>query len=514
MDILVALWTRDVSSNVHSARGLNSQISAIGAAVRAVRNRADHYAIPGGQAIRGVLICPEYFMSSAQHGAFDVGLARFRNRSVSHQDKVRAINALKVTSQRNPGILVIPGTIAWTKSFLRDDGVTNRVQKVLQEIAAARAAGIAVLRERNEVSDSALIQILIEFYIYAHAVPTHNATIMGAMPPGPIAGWSLAQKLATAKTLVANDTVLTDYLTHKGLATTLVEFRANLRRVRPSLDQKRTFVIHTARGNLAGTKLMRNTAVVLLDGVVWHKYHKHGDYFEVMGDNDDTVFIPGNRDSVTSIHGIKFGFEICLDHNLGTLVARVPPQQIPDIHIVCSDTVSNELTNIHARPGGFFLHASSVRANTAVYKIAADGTKQHLDHTAAEYLANYNIPGYPINADNELELWRIDLQGRPRLDVAGRTLARALVVAVTTWEADGRGGWRRSANSERVGAWIKANAHTRSEADLQAMVQWLIRTPATVKPAFLPANIDRLSNNGHLFVQLRDDLAAWNLTAM
>jgi hypothetical protein len=247
---------------------------------------------------------------------------------------------------------------------------------------------------------------------------------------------------------------------------------------------------------------MRNTSIVVLNGIIHHKYHKIADAFEVLNDHRDTVFIPGNRSSDVEIASIHFGFEICLDHGYGILQQRVPLQRRPDIHVACSATVTNNPAHIFARPGGLYLHASSVGENTAVYKVNLDGSKTQLSKTSPEYLDTYSIPNVGGN-DNKLQLWGLSLQDRPNYDKSGRTLADVLVAAASTLNPMNS---QISGNSWSVAIWLINNAQASSEMDLFDLCRWwtgLTDDKPTIQ------NIVRLTQFDDLYGRLRYAFYAW-----
>ncbi|WP_088281848.1 hypothetical protein [Ideonella sp. A 288] len=132
-----------------------------------------------------------------------------------------------------------------------------------------------------------------------------------------------------------------------------------------------------------GPKLvMHNTAVALLDGDVRYEYHKHSDYFEAVNEDlgpQRMVFLPGAGPGIKTIGGLTFGFEICLDHNIGFLSDRAKGPQIGlsdrraaptlgrEFHIVVSDSVGNAPAHMALAPGGFFVHASTNPTMTGVW---------------------------------------------------------------------------------------------------------------------------------------------------
>ncbi len=148
-----------------------------------------------------------------------------------------------------------------------------------------------------------------------------------------------------------------------------------------------------------GSYIMRNTAYALLNGKVRFKYNKQGDFHEAIGDGG-TVFLPGAKTGIAVIAGIRFGFEICLDHNVSYLKPPVAdPTDGRDLHIVTSAAVENNDNHMFVHPGGYFLHASTNHGWTAVYH---NHYKNGLTRLTPPY-ASETVDGDP------LEFWKIEL---------------------------------------------------------------------------------------------------------
>lgn len=117
--------------------------------------------------------------------------------------------------------------------------------------------------------------------------------------------------------------------------------------------------------------LVKNKMYVFLNGEVVATYGKTADFYEATGDVPG-VFIPGRKAGIQKVGGIRFGFEICYDAQMGVMKSnnlRTPP----DIHVIASAHVENKDAKMHARPGGYILHACSLDAETAVYRKGASG---------------------------------------------------------------------------------------------------------------------------------------------
>jgi len=105
-------------------------------------------------------------------------------------------------------------------------------------------------------------------------------------------------------------------------------------------------------------RFMFNTAYGFLNGKIVLAYRKQGNFNEEAG-YDDTFFLSGGQSGFRDIEGIRFGFEVCLDHNVGLLKRQLRPGQDVDVQIVLSDAVQPVPGNIVVQHGGFFVHAST-----------------------------------------------------------------------------------------------------------------------------------------------------------
>ena len=238
------------------------------------------------------------------------------------------------------------------------------------------------------------------------------------------------------------------------------------------------------------TDLMRNTAPVFHGGTCLLKYHKHGDFFEAKSP-EDGIFIPGMGKKTCGLNGLTFGFEICLDHNLGILQKALKnnvDKQV-DIHIVCSAAVKNVTSNMMNRRGGFFLHASIDDKARGVWK--NNGGQQ-------TEVARLNLKGLQLGV-NGLQVWRLKLSNE------GLCLWQLLEEAVRQWEKRHSDKWvsRKSGESRGVASWIVAQAKNyegqHGAVGLEKVVRWLLRRPdVPQQPLGVPRELEQLKTNSTL----------------
>lgn len=116
----------------------------------------------------------------------------------------------------------------------------------------------------------------------------------------------------------------------------------------------------------------RNTAFVYHDGTRLLKYHKRGDFSEVLAADasggQTVVFVPGDADGFFTIPGLGLdcGIEVCLDHAMGYLT-NTARGRTPHLHFISSAWVEHEPAKAVVKPNGYIVHASSDSARTGVF---------------------------------------------------------------------------------------------------------------------------------------------------
>jgi predicted amidohydrolase len=124
--------------------------------------------------------------------------------------------------------------------------------------------------------------------------------------------------------------------------------------------------VKTLEGGNGVTHLVKNRLHAFLKGKVVANYGKIADRYEVADKGGTDLFVPGRQAGVQDIEGLKFGFEVCYDHDLGVLKALGGVNSV-DFHVILSAWVDGEQKNMLAREGGFVLHACSDKDRSNVY---------------------------------------------------------------------------------------------------------------------------------------------------
>jgi hypothetical protein len=111
-------------------------------------------------------------------------------------------------------------------------------------------------------------------------------------------------------------------------------------------------------GGGAVTHMARNTSLIYLNGNKQAKYHKAGDYHEVLDGGGQTVYVPGNSVPTFAVDGIVYGVEICVDHILESLKTRLPSVKLPAVVVLMSAAVEFNRANL-PNPNAMVIHACS-----------------------------------------------------------------------------------------------------------------------------------------------------------
>ncbi|GGF47213.1 hypothetical protein GCM10007301_03250 [Azorhizobium oxalatiphilum] len=400
MDFVVGLWSVATPAGDFTASAMQQRISDLERALTAFRSHVNRQKLPSAQKIKGIFVAPEYYL--AQVNAMSVSNSRVVERTISVPDRNSAVGRIAQISKTFPEILIIPGTIAWKKTFARaedDYKLTDRRKRALDHMGY-----FFDLDSQQEL-------------------------------PGMRAGT----------------------LSHKGVdlfrpsATDRTHMIAGSTEINTTVGKK-TF---HHRGKVL--YYMRNTAYVFLDGQNVYSYHKSGDYYESVN-TSETVFIPSRKPPVKVLpvreaQEMSFGFEICLDHNIGMLQRHLKEQGIPapDFHIISSATVTNDTNKMCMRNGGYVLHASSYMGNTGVFANRR-GLKTEVEEDTFTYAC-----GYP------LRIWTIS--------VARTAFLADVKDALDTYE---KKSWWKSAESKDALAKLRQLLDSDDEAGLKRHLDWYL----------------------------------------
>lgn len=366
MEIVVGVWSRRTHDPAYNNQSVHQKVTLITNALNNLQAEIGVQGIPAAQNVQGIFVAPEYLFASHNHGREMAG-GGFHGRSLSEHKKNSIITILRGISAQFPRILIVPGTIAWKKVF--DAAAGDRYhaagdvqQQMVHVVPGLNLAGPAVAQRgfgyklhtagRNKITQflirepryrDALKQIVCNV-LNVHLMHMTFNRLLNELPTFT----DLFENIAgpTRANLIANQ----DYYRSRNFAQKLAAIQ----------DPTCTY-------------MMRNTSYVFLDGDAVYEYNKQGDFYEAVGARHDTVYVPGGDPGEYEIDGINFGFEICLDHDIG--YARAQSTGVKDIHILCSAMVANIADNRSVALGGHAIHACSNDAFSGVW------TKTAMGHT-------------------------------------------------------------------------------------------------------------------------------------
>jgi hypothetical protein len=244
-------------------------------------------------------------------------VGKYYARGITEQQKEENIEYIKTLSVTYNNLLLIPGTMAWLKPFDRETGIARHTsaekatrkpgERLRPRDIKARRAVMNAANAAEEQGDS-----------------TKLAGFVGGADYG---GRPVPQTLEKIAKIKNNQT--------------------------------------------ENIQILRNSLYVIWNNAVLHKYNKVADYHEVLDmAAQPSVFVPGDLDRQTKkLFGKNFGFEICLDHAYNVLGFGEDRRltDVVDIHVVLSASVEYENTEVSE--GGLYIHASSDKDETGVWKI-------------------------------------------------------------------------------------------------------------------------------------------------
>jgi hypothetical protein len=375
IELAVALWNRDtfkkqMGTNPQRVQALQDAIEACDMQFGRILNR--------NQAIKGIFLSPEYYFAGDKAG---LGKAdgSFHERCISEADKDGIVASMLALSRRFPKVLIIPGTIAWSKSLVRAPGQefkrdpeTNQRTAVLKTTATRIEALRTTLQASYNAGGSVGGRMPTELLKTRVRQDLAAGSPNGLVSPGDVA--QVVNAIMSQPLALIDATLIDVFGTNVGM------YKTNPNQV----DSWNLIAAGTA------TSVMKNTAFLFLNGRIRFKYNKRNDYHEAVSETGSIVFCPGVKSGYTTIEGIDIGIEICLDHAVGQLInTPLPASGQPMIHIVTSAAVQPSPSPV--RLDGYFIHASSNAGWAMVSKNSAAGW------VAAEHLEQKNIGGDPLD---------------------------------------------------------------------------------------------------------------------
>jgi predicted amidohydrolase len=366
--ILAGLWTRPSSSTFN--RNPDSNLIHLREALAAHKKRIQAAGL-NQHGLKGLFVAPEYYFAQAEMGSWNAVAKDFRTRSIEQSAKEAIVLQLQKISKDFPGIIVVPGSIAWRKPLVRsgtDKFHRNKSTGIRTGVLKTSDRSTKAFQRISSVGDFNMgggARYNDDFWDAMWKVVTSNSNT-----------WWKAEFDKLKKTMSDSDALeeickraAGDDMTRNAVISKY-NLASNSVHLIPGTAAK-TLVKGTA------THMMRNTAYLLYNGKIRFKYNKKGDFHESIGDDANTVYVPGDKLGLSDpIEGTTIGMEICLDHRLGTLNTGFPSgKKDPHIHVVVSDSVTNTPAKMKARK--YFVHASTDSKETSVYRMQGGPTKEN-----------------------------------------------------------------------------------------------------------------------------------------
>lgn len=275
-----------------------------------------------------VFMAPEYFFSNDRAQ---------QDRFFGHNVKRAIISEIHALAKRYPKLLIIPGTLLWTKSTVTLDAGDN----------------------------------------FALKGPTVSKAYGRLIQSDPL-NWD-GRKF------------------DKGWAYSRADWSKSMLKS-PEADAKRAQgafnhdVMLTTPGYV--TEIAQNVAYVCLGDKVL-KYHKIGNFKEVFGEERNLVFIPGAIKGEFQVGAVKYGLEVCMDHGLGVLGAT------SDAHVrLIVSSFTPRLANMVSGNTAVTLHSCThgTGAVAGVDPVVVDGRLAKILDTKA---ASATCKVFDINLDHD-----------------------------------------------------------------------------------------------------------------
>jgi hypothetical protein len=316
-------------------------------------------------------------------------------RHVDETSKVGIEKFIKELSEACPGMILIPGSVAWKKSFWRDE---DMYVKNKQELDKALEKG--KLSKHFRARTEARAQKAMDVEIVAQPNPklADDCTLTNIFKCGGTCGKVAEEKTKKEKSgricLICKKNVTPDSYEIKcdncGSTFTVALKQAGF--VKCNACPKIVGLFNTpglfeAISSDQAKNMTRNTSYVYLNGTRYLKYHKQAGCQEVLTTGGVNVFVPGNKVGFVKIDGIKLGLEICFDHTTQRLQKTLSEK--PDLHVIVSAFVEPKVSQVHVKDNGYVVSASSKVEYCMVYK--GPGLIEQKDPTPVGLVDIYKI---------------------------------------------------------------------------------------------------------------------------
>jgi predicted amidohydrolase len=297
MRLYVAMLRGDnETAETRQLRGLGKAVEqmvrlrrAIVASDRFVRGHAQN------DKYHALFVAPEYFFANQRS---------LNDRFFQHGVKRWIMSALSAVAEDFPRLLIIPGTVLWTKQVSRGANDPKSAARV-DRVKARYGAVSGLLEPRRAHIENVHGEEFGDTSFYVNAQSNEP-------------GWTHEGRFARYE----NDTVTPSFYL----------------------------------GAVGGSLIAQNTAYVA-KGKTILKYHKVGNSAEVHGEGGELVFAPGSIAGTFKMGDVRYGLEVCMDHWLGVLSGSgAAPVHV---QVITSSSTPNRAFHYHVRSGGLLVHSST-----------------------------------------------------------------------------------------------------------------------------------------------------------
>lgn len=393
--VLVSTWNRNAWSTDTADRLL-----ALRTALDRVEDKIAAAKLDTLGPIKGIFVAPEYYFAARYAGESSAGTIP---RSLDLDERDEVLDHLTSLSRAHRRILMVPGTIAWRRPL--------DIPKMQRTLAFyQRRAAFTTLNESAQAAE-----VLKCWYRHSGGKRLYFVTEALAL-----------LKLGTSKKFVPLGTDELD----KIRTTDPDRYDKMVERALMARQMGTGALGRLERGFSTYSNVMSNAAYGLLNGAVVFRYKKQGNFNEEIGD-DQLIFVPGGKNGVREVEGVRFGIEVCLDHAIGMLGRQVRPNRPLDVHLILSDFVTlkpDTLTGL--RVGGWVIHASTKATENGVWRKTTSGLQ------AAPSLGVDNVGGGPLTH------WEMDLDVVDPFELAGSFMTHGMDPPIRRWPAPQGGRFR------------------------------------------------------------------------
>ncbi|HWB85262.1 MAG TPA: hypothetical protein VG675_14055 [Bryobacteraceae bacterium] len=244
-----------------------------------------------GDSYQAVFVAPEFYFVNNQ-------AASAPDRYLSHDDKRWTVAQLAAIAKSFPKLLIIPGTVLWTKAV--NESNTGKTKERIVKAYEQHKSALPKLQEKHG-----------------------------------------AQYGNNVESIVSNQSGQ-KHFAYSGSAKIPAQ----------------TYPPYYLLDSVPDTVIAQNVAYVCKGDTIL-KYAKVGNSHELGGNQSNAVFSPGSLAGLFSVGDVRYGLEICMDHWVGVLQHGTGALSAPHIQIITSSYTENRSFHFKVADNGLILHSST-----------------------------------------------------------------------------------------------------------------------------------------------------------